>query len=92
MESVVQFMVPVFNSKQLSKSESDAFSRIVPTIFARYSCSDVLALSACYQYFASLLNVIFFICFVYTHDLNGSCYSYQKLVHPCCMRMCPTGL
>jgi hypothetical protein len=56
MESVVQFVVPVFKSKQLSKSESDAVSRIVPTVIARYSCSDVFALSACYQYFASLLT------------------------------------
>jgi len=56
MESFVQFMVPVFKSKQLSKSESDAVSRIVPTVIGKYNCSDVLALSACYQYFASLLT------------------------------------
>lgn len=37
-------------------------------------------------------RVICLISCVYAHDLSGSCYSYKKLVHPCCMRMCPTDL
>ena len=40
----------------------------------------------------AFLRVMSFISCVYARDLNGSCYSCQKLVHPCCMRMCPTGL
>jgi len=83
-------MVPVFESRQWSKSESDATAEVClfqGTVVAMHLlCLPVISTLQAFS------RVIRFISCVYARDLNGSCYSYQKLVHPCCMRMCPTGL